>query len=221
MNSLLQKTQRTLVWVGVSLLTFYVAAEVHSAVSSRVALWAFQNATAVAKVEANSAGAKDDVDFSLWSVKRIAAYKEALALKMNPPLAVLSIPKLKLTAPVYEGTDDLTLNRGVGRIVGTTRLGENGNTGIAGHRDGFFRGLKDIANGDVVELDTGKERATYVVDGIEIVDPTDVHVLEPRAVAGITLVTCYPFYFVGDAPNRYIVHASLKEESKADKVATN
>ncbi len=150
-----------------------------------------------------------EVDFSLWAPKRIQAYKESLLLKKDLPLAVLHIDKMTLSVLVFEGTDDLTLNRGVGRIIGTALPGEPGNIGIAGHRDGFFRGLKDVAVGDAVELTTPKQQAIYTVDQIEIVTPSDVHVLEPRGTPSLTLVTCYPFYFIGDAPKRYIVHASL------------
>jgi sortase A len=87
--------------------------------------------------------------------------------------------------------------------------GDAGNVGIAGHRDGFFRGLKDISVGDEIDLIMTKEKTTYVVDQIEIVSPADVHVLEPRSTSSLTLVTCYPFYFVGDAPQRFIVHAAI------------
>jgi sortase A len=122
---------------------------------------------------------------------------------------VLEIDKVKIRVPVFEGTDDLTLNRGVGRIAGTAVPGVAGNIGIAGHRDGFFRGLKDIAVGDHIDLVMTTERTSYVVDQIEIVSPEDVAVLQPRATSSLTLVTCYPFYFVGDAPQRFIVHASI------------
>jgi sortase A len=103
----------------------------------------------------------------------------------------------------------------VGRIVGTTRIGETGNVGIAGHRDGFFRGLKDVLIGDTMELETGTGRQTYVVDSIKVVNPDDVSVLKNEPAPALTLVTCYPFYFIGSAPQRYIVHASLKGETKS------
>ena len=122
---------------------------------------------------------------------------------------MLEINKVKIRVPVFEGTDDLTLNRGVGRIAGTAMPGTEGNVGIAGHRDGFFRGLKDISVGDEIDLVMTTERVTYVVDQIEIVSPADVRVLQPRTASSVTLVTCYPFYFVGDAPQRFIVHASI------------
>jgi sortase A len=104
----------------------------------------------------------------------------------------------------------MSLNRGLGRIPGTAIPGSNGNLAIAGHRDGFFRGLKDIKPGDTVEVDTRLETDIYIVDFTKIVDPHDVSVLEDQPVATLTLVTCYPFYYIGDAPQRFVVRASLK-----------
>ncbi len=125
-------------------------------------------------------------------------------------LAVLRVPRLHLEAPVLEGTDALTLNRGLGRITGTSRLGENGNVGIAGHRDGFFRPLEDINPGDLIELVSRSGTDIYTVDHISITDPTDVSVLQSGNKPKLTLVTCYPFHYVGPAPQRYVVEASLK-----------
>ena len=148
-------------------------------------------------------------DFSLWSPQRIKHYQLSLAAQLGPPVALLRIPKIRLEVPVLEGTDDLTMDRAVGLIVGTARPGEDGNIGISGHRDGFFRGLKDIREGDGIELVTATGTDTYTIDHIVIVKPTDVSVLAPRPRPSITLVTCYPFYFVGSAPQRYIVQASM------------
>jgi sortase A len=128
------------------------------------------------------------------------------------PTALLDIPKLRLRVPVFDGTDDLTLNRGVGRIIGTAKPDQIGNMGVAGHRDGFFRGLKDVAVGDAIDLETPNANRTYVVDQVKVVSPDDVSVLKSTSTPSLTLVTCYPFYFVGDAPMRYIVSASLKKE---------
>ena len=154
------------------------------------------------------------VDTSLWSDKRIRAYNESLSHAFGAPLAVLSIPKIHLEVPVFEGTDDVTLDRGVGRITGTARPGQAGNLGIAGHRDGFFRGLKDVTTGDEIKLALPEGEATYVVDQITVVTPQDVSVLQPRPISSITLVTCFPFYFVGSAPERYIVSASLRADAQ-------
>jgi sortase A len=116
---------------------------------------------------------------------------------------------LNVKAPVYNGTDEVNLNRGVGRIKGTSRFSVPGNVGIAGHRDGFFRALKDIEVGDTVDMLTFQGKSEFVVSSITIVDPSDVSVLAPTDDATITLVTCYPFYFVGHAPKRYIVKGEL------------
>jgi sortase A len=144
-----------------------------------------------------------------WADKRVAEYQESLKVEAGPPLAVMTIDKLDIQVPVYDGADDFNLNRGVARIRGTTRVDADGNLGIAGHRDGFFRGLKDIAIGDHIDLQTARGEAVYTVSSITIVEPSDVSVLAPTPERTITLVTCYPFYFVGQAPKRYIVKATI------------
>lgn len=220
---LLRSLERVFVICGVMLLVAYVGARVYGVVASRTVLAAFRqqqvaSAAASSHVMAMSSsgntGAPAGVDTSLWSDKRIHAYNDSLAHAFGTPLALLSIPKIHLEVPVFEGTDDLTLDRGAGRIVGTAHPGQPGNIGIAGHRDGFFRGLKDVATGDEIKLFSRDGVATYVIDEIRIVSPQDVSVLQPRPLSSITLVTCYPFYFVGSAPERYIVSASLRADSQ-------
>jgi sortase A len=205
--------ERAMLVVGVCLLTAATFALFDRSVSSRRALAAFDQAQAARSApdgaDATALPAGESADLSLWSEKRIREYRASLSIEKRPPLAVLGISKLRLRVPVFEGTDDLVLNRGLGWIEGTAKPGEHGNIGLAGHRDGFFRGLKDIVVGDTMELETLGKRATYVVDEIQIVTPEQVEVLRPRAAPAITLVTCYPFYFIGDAPQRYIVHATL------------
>jgi len=209
----LRRLQHLLLAAGIVLLAASGLALVDRSVSSRVALRAFDQARAVESTRegprTRPLPGEEAVDFSLWSEKRIRDYRASLAIERRLPLAVLDIGKLRIRVPVFEGTDDLALNRGAGWIAGTARPGEAGNVGIAAHRDGFFRGLKDIAVGDVVALTTLAGRATYVVDRLEIVSPDRVDVLRPRSSPSLTLVTCYPFYFVGDAPQRFIVHATL------------
>ncbi len=203
--------ERCLLVAGVMLLAAWAVAMLHGKISSHFAMWQFENAQAAAMQNEVSkpTAPTGNVDFSLWAAKRIQAYKSSLQSASSLPLAVLEIGKVKIRVPVFDGTDDLTLNRGVGRIIGTAMPGTEGNVGIAGHRDGFFRGLKDISVGDEIDLIMTAERTTYVVDQIEIVSPADVRVLQPRSTSSLTLVTCYPFYFVGDAPRRFIVHASI------------
>jgi len=208
------RIQRLLLIIGVVLMGVYAAAYFHKEVLSRAQLRQFdrpQMQGIVEKREALPTQPGFKVDFRLWSEKRIAEYEESLARKIDPPLALLRISKVQLEVPVLEGTDDFTLNRGVGRIVGTARPGEEGNIGIAGHRDGFFRVLKDVEPGDTIDLVTPSRAERYTVDRIVLVRPEDVSVLRPRPVRSLTLVTCYPFYFIGSAPQRYIVQASIGE----------
>ncbi len=147
------------------------------------------------------------VDTSLWSPERVVRYREVAKQKFDPPVAVLRIPRLRLEAAVFTGSDAHTLDHGLGWIPGTAKPGSTGNTGIAGHRDSFFRRLKDIALDDRIELRTSDGVQTFVVRGLEVVTPSHVEVLAPARDAVLTLVTCYPFYTVGDAPERLIVHA--------------
>ena len=146
-------------------------------------------------------------DQTLWSTERVKAWRETRARIGPAPLGLLRIPEIGLEVAVLEGADDWTLNRAVGHIEDTAKPGAVGNSGIAGHRDGFFRGLKDIRAGDGIELETVAGIERYRVERTWIVDPADVSVLDPTAVPSITLVTCYPFYFVGPAPQRFIVRA--------------
>src|SRR5262249_7079885 len=137
------------------------------------------------------------VDFRLWSPKRIAAYQDTLNQKTDLPLAVLRVSKIGLEVPVFNDTRDFTLNRGVRRILGAARVCEAGNLGIAGHRDGFFRGLQNISPGDLIQVVGPGRSDQYAVSEIRIVTPDDISVLRPTAVRTVTLVTCFPFYFVG------------------------
>ncbi len=213
------KPERILLFIGTFLVCIYVASRVYSGIyshASEQSFWAHQTSSAIL-VEVQSKGRSDTPDFRLWSEQRIRAYQASLGANVPPPLGVLEISGLQLHVPVLEGTDDLTLDRGVGHIPGTAALGEAGNVGIAGHRDGFFRGLKDVHVGDTIDVYTQRGHSRYVVDEIQIVSPDDVSVLAPRGEPSLTLVTCYPFYFVGSAPSRYIVHATTADVDDVSK----
>lgn len=199
--------ERVCLAAGVLLLIVYVAAMLDREVQSKAAL------ATIPAVDGPAAGKPADpkIDFRLWSEQRIHAYMTSLKLVTAQPLAVLTVERLGLRVPVYGDTDDLSLNRGAGWIAGTALPGQEGNIGIAGHRDGFFRVLRDIKAGDDMVLTTPSERFTFSVDEIVIVAPDDVSVLQSRAKPSLTLVTCYPFFFVGDAPQRFIVHSSVKK----------
>src|SRR5687767_8562950 len=146
-----------------------------------------------AVLEAASQLATGIPDQSLWSPARVKAWQAAVNDKSAAPLGVLRIPRLRLEAPLLEGSADATLDRGLGHIEDTAPPGAPGNAGIAGHRDGFFRVLKDIAEADAIELHTLAGRQTYRVERTRIVEPDDVSVLDPTPSRSLTLVTCYPF----------------------------
>ena len=147
------------------------------------------------------------VDMTLWSPGRVKAYRAALQQQSPPTLAILRIPRIKLEVPVYDGTTDAVLDLAAGRIEGTALPGTTGNVGIAAHRDGFFRVLKDLKEGDALELDTPSAAEQYRVEWIRITTPDDVSVIDPTPGRAVTLVGCYPFYHVGSAPQRFIVRA--------------
>ena len=124
-------------------------------------------------------------------------------------LGRLEIPTLGVSTIVREGEDARTLQLAVGHIAGTALPGAAGNMGLAGHRDTFFRRLREIDPGDVIRLVAVDGTYTYVVDSTQIVDPDDLWVLDPTPEPSLTLVTCYPFTYLGAAPERFIVRARL------------
>ena len=122
-------------------------------------------------------------------------------------LGRIEIPRIGLAAMIMEGTDGRTLRRAVGHIRGTPLPGQQGNVAIAGHRDTFFRPLRNVQPDDEITLTTLVGLYHYLVDSTEVVVPEDTQVLDNSGDAILTLVTCYPFYFVGPAPKRFIVRA--------------
>ncbi len=146
---------------------------------------------------------------SEWSPRRRKAYEQSLTRDGVLPLGRLEIPSIELSVMILPGTDDWTLNRAVGHIDGTSLPGETGNVGIAGHRDGFFRGLRLLESGARIWLTTLDGTYEYIVRDMQVVDPSQVEVLQPSPKPTLTLVTCYPFFHVGSAPQRYIIRATL------------
>jgi sortase A len=119
----------------------------------------------------------------------------------------MKIPRLNISVAIAEGTAAATLRRAVGHISGTALPGQSGNIGIAGHRDTLFRSLRNARQGDSILLVTSQGEYRYRVVSTRIVPPTEVAVLRPDGHEILTLVTCYPFYFIGPAPDRFIVRA--------------
>jgi sortase A len=223
----IRKGERVFLAIGLALLATWAGVRIYGSMASHAAIARFQASQASAPSIDTAVNAKDGllaplpVDFSDWNPKRVAAYKDSLSTKTDLPLAILRIPKISLEVPVFNDTDDLTLNRGVGRILGTAQIGQLGNLGIAGHRDGFFRGLKDVVPNDVIEVIRPGQTDLYAITQIQIVDPENVSVLAPTPAQTLTLVTCYPFYYVGNAPQRYIVTATFQISDRADVSASN
>ncbi len=123
-------------------------------------------------------------------------------------LGRIEIPRIGVSAIVREGDDDTTLGVAVGHVPGTARPGERGNMVLAGHRDSFFRALRHIRLHDTIQIRTAGCRYDYLVDSTEVVRAQETRVLDPTGDAVLTLVTCYPFGYVGHAPDRFIVRAS-------------
>jgi sortase A len=129
------------------------------------------------------------------------------AIENGSVIGRIEVPRIKVSAVIREGTDNKTLKRAAGHVPYTALPGERGNVGIAAHRDSFFRNLRGVREGDKITLKTAWGTYEYVVDSLKIVRPENVEVLDPTPNPSITLVTCYPFNYVGSAPKRYIVRA--------------
>ena len=199
--------ERALLTVGLGMVALWSLASLAGSIGARDDLARFaarKDQTAASRRLVSSPAAPD---LELWDEIRIRAWRESLLQQAPDPIAVLRIPKIQLEVAVLPGTTEFVLNRAVGHIEDTALPGTDGNAGIAGHRDGFFRGLKDIAIGEAIDLETVDGRTTYRVERIWTVLPQDVWVLDPTPARSLTLVTCYPFYFAGSAPQRYIVRA--------------
>ena len=212
----MRQLEVVLLAVGSLLLGWCLAAYVDRAVSSRLEVQRFASHDQEMQQQNGTVS-----NLRQWSQQRLAAYARALTAHVALPLSVIRISRIGLQAPVLDGTGEWTLNRGVGHIEGTVAPGgAPGNIGIAGHRDGFFRALKDVVVGDTIELDLRNRVEFYRVTNMLVVDPSDVSVLEDHSLPTLTLVTCYPFYFVGNAPKRYVVQA-VRIGSSVSNVPSN
>jgi sortase A len=120
----------------------------------------------------------------------------------------IEIPRLHMSSIIFAGTGDSTLDRGVGYMIGSARPGERGNTVLAAHRDTFFRPLRNIQRGDEVSLFTPQGIYRYVIESTEIVDPDAIEVLRPSREGVLTLITCYPFQYIGSAPQRFVARGT-------------
>jgi sortase A len=139
-------------------------------------------------------------------------------IAVGTPLAVLSIPRIRLSAIVRHGSDERTLHTGLGHVEQTAWIARAGNVVIAGHRDTFFRPLRNVRVGDNVFLTTEEGRVEYQVTSFRVVKSNDLSVLRPTSNATLTLVTCYPFWVLGPAPDRFVVFASRVDQPELSTV---
>jgi sortase A len=144
----------------------------------------------------------------LGLTKGAAMVAEPVELSEGLLIGKLEIPHVGISVMVLQGVEESTLHLGAGHVPGTPLPGGDGNSVIAGHRDTFFRKLEGVQPGDSIRFSTVRGTVEYFVASTEIVEPDETHVMESRGVDELTLISCYPFYFVGAAPHRFIVHAS-------------
>jgi sortase A len=141
-------------------------------------------------------------------------------IALGTPIARLVIPRLGVSVVVAEGVDSSVLRRAIGRIPSSALPGEPGNVALAGHRDTFLRPLADVRPGDLMILESPTARFAYRVVNIEIVEPNDTSVLGDVDYPALTLVTCYPFRYVGPAPQRFVVQARQVDSAEELEAAT-
>jgi len=140
------------------------------------------------------------------------------APSVGEPLGRIEVPRIGLNEVIVEGSDDLTLAFAVGHVPGTSLPGAAGNSALAGHRDGVFAPLARVRSGDAIVVTTPNARFRYLVRSTRVVRPAETWVLDPTPRTSLTLVTCYPFRYVGPAPRRYVVRAELVPEQPARPV---
>jgi sortase A len=196
-SSVLLFVQRLFLWLGVAALAYAGGTAVY--------------ASAYQRYESR----KFDQEFSSTAILSADLREGADDLREGDIVGKLNIPRIGISVMVLHGIESNTLIAGAGHMPGTPLPGSEGNVTIAAHRDTFFRKLEGILPGDSIQFGTVGNSYEYIVDSIEIVDPEDTKVMESRGGSELTLITCYPFYLVGPAPKRFIVHArGLKRQGE-------
>jgi sortase A len=200
-SSVLRFAQRMFLWVGVAALAYAGGTAAHAGIYQLYQSWKFERA----RVSAIPRNLKQEV--SAPQIIKAAIVEEAVDLREGDLVGRLEVPRIGISVMVLQGIEEDSLIIGAGHVPGTPLPGAEGNVALAAHRDTFFRKLQGIRPGDSIRVATVRRTYEYVVESTEIVDPEDTQVMESRARPELTLITCYPFYFVGAAPKRFIVHA--------------
>jgi LPXTG-site transpeptidase (sortase) family protein len=188
-SSALRFTQRLFLWFGVGALAYAGGAIAYASIYQSYQSWKFGQVVVAPKVI------------------RAALVEETPAFHDGDIVGKLKIPRIGISVMVLQGMEETALILGAGHVPGTPSPGADGNVVIAAHRDTFFRKLEGIRPGDSIQITTVRGIFEYKVDSTEIVDPADTEPMESRDHPELTLITCFPFYFVGSAPKRFIVHA--------------
>jgi sortase A len=187
-SSVLRFAQRLVLWFGVAALAYAGGTAAYAGIYQRYQSWKFNREIAVLE-------------------DRAPVVEKAVDLREGDLVGKLEVPRIGISVMVLQGIEQHTLTVGAGHVPGTPLPDADGNVAIAAHRDTFFRKLESILPGDSIRVVMVRRTYEYVVDSTEIVDPEDTRVMESRALPELTLITCYPFYFVGAAPKRFVVHA--------------
>jgi LPXTG-site transpeptidase (sortase) family protein len=201
-RSVSKSAQSLFLWFGIAALVYAGGKLGYAGIYQRYLAWSFDNDHAKLESDTDS-----DIDGSFKPGE-------------GDIVGRLEVPSVGISVMVLEGTDENTLASGAGHLPSSPLPGRSGNVAIAAHRDTFFRNLKTIKKGDAVRVVTLRHNFDYVVDSVKTVDPEDVRVLESRKPSELTLITCYPFYFVGNAPKRFIVHAIPKGSARIPNTET-
>ncbi len=211
-SSVLRFAYRLLLWVGIATLLYAGGTSAYGVVYQRYESRQFQRALVAATArtpERHAAG--------IGAVRSLIA-EEVPDLSEGDVVGKLDVPRIGISVIVLQGTENDTLVLGAGHVPGTPLPGADGNVAIAAHRDTFFRKLEGIIVGDSIQFVTVRgEIYRYVVESTETVDPEDTRVMESRDHRELTLITCFPFYFVGAAPKRFIVHAHPSVDKRLGK----
>jgi sortase A len=202
--------ERALLALGVLCLGYYAYASAETALYQS---YENQELEAILSSRSGSASSRDRKATDESPTRGTARSARPSSGRRGAPVGRIEIPRLGISAIVKSGADARTLQLAVGHIPGTALPGEPGNVGLAGHRDTFFRRLRDIRPEDEIRVTTRDDVFRYRVERTHVVEPTDVWVLDPTDYSALTLVTCYPFTYVGSAPQRFVVRAELDEEA--------
>jgi sortase A len=219
-SSLLRFAHRLFLWLGVAILVYAGGTAAYAVFYQRYESWKFERALVTGTARNLERGGVSAIarnlehEVAVPEVVKAAMAEEAAGLREGDVVGKLEVHRLGISVIVLQGIANDTLIVGAGHVPGTPLPGAEGNVAIAAHRDTFFRKLEGIMAGDRIQFATVRGTYEYVVDSTETVDPEDTQVMESRARPELTLITCYPFYFVGAAPKRFIVHAQPSSDKR-------